>query len=82
MSETNTDQSCEFSFNEQIIWDSHFGYEIGYFMGEGALYDTYAVQLVTGVVPETNCFSKTEIHKYSEELVAELNQKYGYAKRF
>lgn len=72
---------ASFIADEQIIWDSHFGYEVGYFKGEGALYETYAVQLETGVVQDTCCYPKTEIHKYTDEKISELTAKYGYEKR-
>ena len=74
--------AAAFSFNERVIWDSHFGYEIGYFLGEGKIYETYLVELVTGVVQEPTCYSKSEIHKYSNELIDKLTKKYGYEKRF
>jgi hypothetical protein len=69
-----------FTIDEPIIWDSHFGYDVGYFKGEGALFETYAIQLETGVVQDTCCYPKTEIHKYSPEKISELAQKYGYKK--
>jgi hypothetical protein len=71
-----------FSFKEKVIWDSHFGYEIGYFLGEGWVYNTYLIDVITGVVKEPTCYSKSEIHKYSDELIDKLTKKYGYEKRF
>ena len=71
-----------FSFNERVIWDSHFGYEIGYFLGEGWVYNTYLIDVITGVVHEPCCHSKSEVHKYTDELISELTKKYGYEKRF
>ena len=71
-----------FSFNERVIWDSHFGYEIGYFLGEGWVYNTYLIDIRTGVIHEPCCHSKSEVHKYTNELISELTKKYGYEKRF
>jgi hypothetical protein len=71
-----------FSFNEKVIWDSHFGYEIGYFLDEGQVEETYLIDVRTGVVHEPTCYSKSEVHKYTDELIDKLTKKYGYEKRF
>lgn len=67
---------------DRIIWDSHFGYDIGYFIGNGNQYNTYRIDIITGRFPGEVCHSKDEIHLYSESLVAELTAKYGYEKSF
>ena len=72
----------EFSFNEKVVWDSNFGYEIGYFLDEGNQYHTYLIDMKTGLIHEPCSHSKSEIHKYSEELIDKLSKKYGYEKRF
>ena len=72
----------EFILNDRIIWDSHFGYEIGYFIGDGKMMATYEVILVTGKVQGLVSHSVSEIHKYSEDLVSKLSEKYGYQKQF
>jgi hypothetical protein len=71
-----------FSFNEKIVLDSHFGYEIGYFLGEGNQYHTYLIDVRTGLINEPCSHSKSEIHKYTNELIDKLTVKYGYEKRF
>jgi hypothetical protein len=71
-----------FSFNEKVIWDSHFGYEIGYFLSEGHDDETYLIDTRTGVVHDPLCYSKKEIYKYTNELIDKLTAKYGYEKRF
>ena len=71
-----------FSFNEKVVWDSHFGYEIGYFLGEGNQYHTYLIDIRTGLIHEPCSHSKSEIHKYTNELIDKLTAKYGYEKRF
>jgi hypothetical protein len=74
--------SAAFSFNEAVVWDSHFGYEIGYFLGEGHVCETYLIDVRTGLVHEPTCYPKSEIYKYSNELIDKLTKKYGYEKRF
>ena len=71
-----------FSFNEEVVYDSHLGYEIGYFLGEGHVYETYLIDVRSGLVHEPTCCPKSEIHKYTNELIDKLTKKYGYEKRF
>lgn len=72
----------DFQFNERVVWDSNFGYEIGYFLGEGNSYETYLIDVVTGLFHEPCSYPKYEIHKYTNELINKLTEKYGYEKRF
>lgn len=72
----------KFKENDRIIWDSGWGYEIGYFVGEGLLMYTYQVDMVTGVVQGLVAHPISEIKPYSKELVEELTKKYGYQKAF
>lgn len=71
-----------FSFNEKVVWDYFFGYEIGYFLGEGNHFHTYMIDMITGLIHEPSSYPKQEIHKYTNELIDELTKKYGYEKRF
>ena len=71
-----------FKKGDNIIWDSNFGYEIGYFIGEGNQDNTYLVNLKTGIVDEPCSYPIDEIFKYSDELISELTKKYGYEKSF
>ena len=68
----------EFKKGDKIIWNSHFGYEIGYFIEESKtqVY-SYKVKMITGVVQEENTLSQNEIKKYSKELAEELAVKYS-----
>lgn len=75
-------KDCPFQINDKIVWDSHFGYEIGYFKGKGVSYNTYSVELVTGRVQEITSISVDEIKVYSNALIDELTFKYEYEKRF
>lgn len=67
---------------DKVVWDSHFGYEIGYFLGEGVMMNTYLVDVCTGKITGECSYSKDEIHPYTNELIDFLNIKYGYEKRF
>lgn len=84
--DTHTDSNnvleSAFSFNEAVVWDSHFGYEIGCFLGECNVYETYLIDIRTGVVRKPICYPKSEIHKYTNELIDKLTKKYGYKKSF
>lgn len=71
-----------FEFNEQVVWDSHFGYEIGFFLGEGNRYNTYLIDVKTGLIHEPCSHPTGQVHKYSEKLIDVLNVRYGYEKRF
>ena len=75
-------ENLPFEFNEKVVWDSHFGYEIGLFLGEGNSYNTWLIDVKTGLVHEPCSHSKNEVYKYSEELIDRLYEKYGYEKRF
>jgi len=74
--------NSKFIHNEAVVWDSGCGYEIGYFLGKGNQYNTYLIDLRTGLIYEPTSFPKYEIHKYTDELIDKLKQQYGYEKRF
>lgn len=71
-----------FNFNDPVIWDSNSGYEIGHYLGEGWVCNTYLIDLKIGIIHEPLCCQKSDIHKYSNELIDKLTKKYGYEKRF
>ena len=71
-----------FDFNERVVWDSGFGYEIGHFLGEGNSYDTWLIDVRIGLITEPCSHSKSEVFKYTTELINKLTIKYGYEKRF
>src|SRR6185312_2967284 len=71
-----------FVVGERVVWDSHFGYEIGYFLGEGVMMNTYLIDVCTGKITGNCSYSQNEIHKYTYELINSLTKKYGYEKRF
>lgn len=77
------DEIEPFSLNEGIVWDSGFGYEIGYFLGEGNQYGTYLVKIITAAPPIGQCsFPTSQIHRYTCELIDELTKRYGYRRDF
>ena len=80
--EANTMLATAFVKGDRVIWDSHFGYEIGYFIGEGNQYNTWLIDISTGICTGKCSHSKNEIHKYSDVLINELTEKYKYEKRF
>lgn len=71
-----------FNFQDKVIWDSGFGYEIGYYLGEGYFENTYLIDQITGLIIEPISHSIDECFEYSDELITKLTEKYGYEKRF
>lgn len=69
---------------DKIIWDSGFGYEIGYFIedSEKQMYNSYKIELVTGIVQEETLRSKDEIILYTTENQIKMKNKYKYDKIF
>lgn len=67
---------------DKVIWDSHFGYEIGYFIGEGNQDNTWLIDIKSGICKGECSYSKNQIYKYSDELIDKLTEKYNYEKRF
>lgn len=73
----------KFTFNQEVIWDSGFGYDIGLWLGEDKnQYYHDIIDLRTGIIYEPTSLLKSEIKPYSEELIKELTEKYGYEKKF
>ena len=63
---------------DKIIWDSHFGYEVGYFSKEkGVMYNTSEVDLVSGIVHGKLSVTSYEILAFTKEIVESLNVKYN-----
>ena len=73
--------SRSFSIGDRVIWDSHFGYDIAYFIGEGAAYEHWKIELASGKFYGTETMvSKSELHHYSKDLIAKMTKQYGYEK--
>ncbi len=75
-------ESTCFNKGDKIIWDSHFGYELGYFVGTGSGYYTFEVDLVTGCSQGLVSFTETEIHQFTDENHAKMIKKYKQTKNF
>jgi len=73
-----SEHNPEIKVGDKIIWDSQFGYEIGIFLGNGNQYNTYLVNLTTGIVQGEVSHSINEIKLFSIELIDKLNKKYNY----
>lgn len=71
-----------FERGEAVIWDSGFGYEIGYFECDGNTMGTYLIDIRTGRQPGLCSHPCSEVYKYTDVWIDELTQKYGYEKRF
>jgi len=64
---------------DKIIWDSGFGYDLGYFVSEeDCIYNNVRCDMVTGVVHGVNSYRKSEVIPYTEEKHEEMNTKYSY----
>jgi hypothetical protein len=74
----------EFKKGDKIIWDSHFGYEIGYFIEDSKhqMYDSYKIDLITGIVQGESLRPSSEIKPYNEETFKEVCEKYNRKKIF
>ena len=63
--------------NDKIIWDSGFGYDLGYYVGvDFCQPDNLQCEMVTGVVQKLNSYYKSEIIPYTEEQHKIVNKKY------
>jgi hypothetical protein len=69
---------------DRIIWDSGFGYEIGYFIEDSdhVMYHSYRVNLISGLIIGKSLRNKDEVYKYTDVQVEKLYEKYGYIKEF
>lgn len=68
---------------DKIIWDSGWGYEIGYFIEETIgdtcfMHNPYKVNLITGVVIGETLKPRREVIPYTEEISNRMLKTYGY----
>ena len=68
----------------KIIWDSGFGYEIGYFtrISDEIMYNTVIVELITGSQIGSAMRSKDSIKLYNDETLNMMVKKYHYFNEF
>lgn len=64
---------------DKIIWDSGFGYEIGYFIknSDYNMYNTYRVNFISGNIRGISMRSKDKIFKYTSLKISEMKNKYN-----
>ena len=67
---------------DKVIWNSNFGYEVGYFLGDSNAYFEYSVNIVSGRYKGIASVYQSSLKPYSEELIEELSKEYGYMKSF
>lgn len=70
---------------DKIIWDSGFGYELGYFIEESdhIIYNTYKVKLDTGITNgKEQLREKQSIILYNIDNYNKMVNKYKYEKHF
>lgn len=74
----------KFNKGDKIIWDSFFGYELGYFICESdkTMYNSYKLDLKTGIVQGEALRSKQEVKPFNEETIKEMVKKYRIEKTF
>lgn len=67
---------------DKVILDSHFGYELGYYLKEGNLYHTYLIDIITGLIKAPVSYPIAQVFPYTEEFHTELKKKYHSNKNF
>ena len=74
------DNNFEFKSGTKIIYDSNSGYDIGYFIedGDDFMYNTYKVNIITGIRCGIIHLPKHKIFKYTTELHNKLSVRYRY----
>lgn len=72
-------KEMDFKKGDRIIWDSNFGYEIGFFeKEEGVTYGACQIFLVTGRGQGEFLADKHKVFPYTPEKAKELFDKYTY----
>ena len=68
----------------KIIWDSNFGYELGYFIkkSDENMYNTFLVDIRTGIITGKCMHYKNEILLYNSDNLELMKKKYNYIKKF
>lgn len=69
---------------DKVIWNSGFGYEIGYFINESDenIFNTSKVNLITGIVIGECLRTKREVIPFTPEKLDEMVKLYGYTLNF
>jgi len=59
-----------------IIWDSHFGYEIGIFIGDGVMYNTICFYVLTGRIRGKLSVADNEVIPFTRHNYYKVSKKY------
>jgi|JI10StandDraft_1071094.scaffolds.fasta_scaffold226529_4 hypothetical protein len=63
---------------DRVIYNTGFGYDLGVFVREGGIYNTFLVELVTGRYPGNIAADVHTITPYTDADRDRLAEKYGY----
>lgn len=66
----------------KVIWDSNFGYELGYYLGEGNQINTFLIDIKTGLIKAPVSYPIHQVKIYTKKLHNELKEKYNSNKNF
>ena len=64
---------------DKVIYDSGFGYGVGYFEGEGTVPGTFLIDII-GKINRICHYNKRYIYRHTDELETELKAEYGEKK--
>lgn len=67
---------AEFNRMDKVIYDSGFGYDVGLFIGEGTVPNTFLIEMI-GKTNSIRHYNKRYIYKHTEEIELELLSEYG-----
>jgi len=69
----------KFKQNDKVIWNSGFGYDLGYFIGiDNNQYHNYIISMETGIIQGKSSLEMQEIIPYNDENLSKMIDKYGY----
>lgn len=59
-----------------VIWDSNFGYELGILVGDGGMYNTYCVHMLTGKSEGDACVDVQDVLPFTRHNYYAIAEKY------
>jgi hypothetical protein len=69
----------KFKQNDKVIWNSGFGYDLGYFIGiDNNQFNNYIISMETGIIQGKSSLEMQEIIPYNDENLSKMIDKYGY----
>ena len=74
----------KFNSKDKVIYDSGFGYDIGYYVDYSTIeYDSVTLLMATGISAGHEILvNRNTVIPYSKEKIKELTKIYGYEKSF